>query len=272
MAGRARARGFALPLVAMLILIASIVLALLIQQQAASSLSVSRQVTGYQNHHDASGLHEITSRWMSTAKGKLAETIDPDGLAFRMKMPKSGTVEVRLFDGQGPCMSDTSVLSGRRREIVEQMNDMLKDYIAAQGDALDANDPLTRQAGPPTMSYLKAPLPVLDALCRAVIADSRKAAGASRLLRNREAYAGDKFPVKKAVAALRDQGLSQVELAEIEGMLVDHNTLWLITAEMRDSSGNLYARSGGLYEANDNKQETFNQNAGFLTWDVLPLK
>lgn len=273
---RQKARAFALPLVTMLVLIASIVLALVLNQQSSASLAVARQVAGYQSHHDAQGLREIATRWLTTVRNRTADSLDDDGLAFRMRMPKSGTVEVRMRDGQGPCLRDTSVLSGRRRVIVDRMNELLSAYAQADpaaGGAEPAPEAaLQRPAGPPQVSYSIAPAPVLEALCFAVVQDPSRARRAARILANRAAYAADPAPTKRAVSALRDLGLSQTELAEIEGMLVDRCTLWFITAEIADARGRVVTRSGGLYEAGDQRVEPFNQNAGFLTWEVLPLE
>ncbi len=297
-ANAARERGFAFPLVMLLALVSGLVAAVLLERHSITSLAMARQINGYRQYHQSAGLRELVNRWMQSSRGRLQDSIMADGLAFRLRMPRSGTIEVYFFDAQGMALSDYSGLGGRRREIVQDTAALLTNPPPDLAGVVAADPgPLTRAHGPASISIRSAPPAVLEALCLAVTANTktaRQAAAAiedyaAELLRAEEnerggaagaggtGGAGGVGGATGALASggvgrvLMDEGLEADDIREIESMLVTRNTLWQVVAEVRDDAGRLIDRSGGLFEASE-RIDTFNQNAGFLSWDSLPLE
>lgn len=274
-------RGFALPLVVLVALVSSLAVTVLLAQHSTGHLAMARHVRDYRSHHQGSGLREVVSRWVSTVHSTVGESIDGDGRAFDLEMPDSGTISVYMRDGQGTCLRDATTVTGRRREIVESMIELLTTYANEQAaNDLAANDPaqtkrapeLFRPAGPAQISLTGASREVLLALCLSILPDARKGDDAMRLLERRSQDRTEKMPVKKAMEDLRAKGIEPEAIREFEAMLVDRPTLWLVQADSIGKDGKLFERNGGLFEASPGRQETYNQNAGFLTWDVLPLE
>src|ERR1043166_3833682 len=120
-----RSRAFALPLVVLLILIAGLTVALLVERHGVSDRAITRNIDNYRNHHRAAGIKECILRWLDTARGRVSESLDESGLAFTMDVSREGQIKVYMQDAQGAALSDPSALAGRRREIVEDMKFLL---------------------------------------------------------------------------------------------------------------------------------------------------
>lgn len=283
-------RAFALPLVLLLTLVVGMGLVVLLQRHATTHLATVRQARGYASAHQAAGLKEVINRWMPTVRGRIHESLAEGGLAFRLDMTKAGnTIDIYFEDGQGTLLDNANQLSGRKREILEDMIDLIHSH-AAELERFQEPEGTSvfRSVGPPEISLHSAPPIIIHALTLAVIGEPGKASAAAtallaRVRRERDrgttsgipgaAGAGTTtLPQGEVVRALQELNLDQVLIKEIESMLIEKNTLWKIVAESKDSSGKVYDRSGGLYEAVETRLESFNQNAGFLQWDQLPLE
>jgi len=55
-------------------------------------------------------------------------------------------------------------------------------------------------------------------------------------------------------------------------MLVYVPTLYRVTAEVKSSSGRVLEKARGLMEVNEGRNDPFNQNGPFLTWESVPLE
>lgn len=304
---------FALPIVLMLALVVALGVVILLERHGVTQLATARQIRGYSAYHQSAGLREVFNRWMPTVRGRVLESLEEDGRAFRLNMPKSGYIDVYMADGQGTVLSDTETLSGRQREILEDWIAILKSPPGELAQRLPPETTrLFRAVGPPQISVKSADPAVIEALCMAVLADPSSARQAANAIVNRVGpdTFGSKNPSRRdrdaaasAVAsalgktpgqkgkdesaasagipagggnqvgrALMELNLDPQDIREIESFLTERNTLWMVVAEMKDDSGRVYDRSGGLYESSENRTESFNQNAGFLTWELLPLE
>src|SRR5438046_535513 len=90
-APRAR-RGFALILVIVLAMVGGMAIVILLQRTSVEHLAANRQTKSYADHHRGKGMQEMISRWLNTARGRLLDVVDDDGLAFTMRMPHEGEV------------------------------------------------------------------------------------------------------------------------------------------------------------------------------------
>lgn len=264
-APRARRRAFALPLVILLVLVGGLAVVVLLDRHSGSHRAVARQVSNYINHHRAAGIMECILRWLDTARGHIEQSLDDGGLAFSMVHPRDGRIDVYLHDAQGAALTDASALSGRKREIAEDLKtilDALPESLRVEG--------MTRPAGPAEISINGAPPIVIQALCAAIIAKPEKAvAAANALIRART---DQKLTPADLHTALTQADLDPADLRELQAMLVISPKLYMCTAETKDSSGHLIDRSQGLYEIDDTRADTLKQSGAFLTWEQIPLE
>lgn len=300
---------FALPIVLLLAIVVALGVVVLLERHSVTHLAVARQIRGYTSYHQSAGLREVFNRWMPTVRGRVLESLEADGRAFRLTMPKSGYIDVYMADGQGTVLSDTNALAGRQREILEDMIAILKTPPPELAERLPQDTSgLFRAVGPAQISVHSADPAVIEALCLAVLADQSAARQAAVAIVNRvgadtfgsrnpskrdrdaalsavsqalgtksgsKSGAGEQSrpePGGQVARALMELNLDPQDIREIESFLVEKNTLWMVVAEVKDDSGRVYDRSGGLYEASEVRLEAFNQNAGFLSWEILPLE
>ena len=271
---RARRRAFALPLVILLTLVGAFAVAILLDRQSAATLTVRRHVDSYHEHHIAFGMREMVSRWLRQVRGGILENLDPDSRAFSLVLPSGHKVNVYFQDAQGLAPSDTSQLTGRRREIADFMKAYLETF--ANPDDMDA---LFRPAGPSTICVTSAPRPVLVALAAACVEPDQveqvvqalesMASGTSSL------FAGDAGASSAPAATnavLADLDISDQAKRELVAMTTTIPALWRVVCEEDDSRGPLW-RAGGLMDLSGRAagSTTYDQGGPFLTWEQLPL-
>lgn len=276
-------RGFALPMVILLALIGTLAVSMLLMSHASSHRATVRQVESYVDAHRAAGIQECILRWLDTVRGKLNESIDSDGHAFTMNVQGSagGTVKVFFRDAQGALLTETSAVSGRRREILDDANFILQ-ALPPQGpspqlvdnsyqrssdgpfDGRGVSEKLTRTAGPPEVSLYSSPDLVIRVLALAIIPDPRQAeAAALALIRARNQRELKTDGVLSALGGLDAPEQAKRELA---GMFVVVPQVYECVAETRSGSGALLDRSSGLYQVDDSRNDAFKQGGAFLSW------
>lgn len=260
----ARRRAFALPLVILLVLVAGLTVATLMERHGTSYRAIARQVSNYKNHHRAAGIKECILRWLSTSRGRLDTSIAEDGHAFTMIVPGRGEIRVYFRDAQGALLSDTSQLVGIKRQFLDDAN-----YLLAQIPPESRPDGLFRPAGPPEISVSGAPAIVIQALCIAVTGDERAGVVAANAILSRRSQG--KFEGANIQSVLAEVSLDEQQKRDLASLLVVQPKLYEVLAETVDSSGRVLDRSSGLYLVDDARSDTFVQG-GFLTWDELPLQ
>lgn len=165
-------------------------------------------------------------------------------------------------------------------------------FLSATNNPGEVGVPLRRQYGPSTISVKTAPREVIEALASAIcdpkqvvkIADivvkrrddlEESRGGATREAGTSGAVGatGTRDPtVDEVTRVLREAGADNEQIHEFSSMLVYSPTLYRVTAMLRDSSGRLLDKAGGLIELNEGRNDPFNQNGPFLTWDLMPLE
>lgn len=113
-------RGFALPLVLMVAMVATLAATLILERQGPDRLAVRRQAMTYKDHHRNAGLREMIHQWIATAGSAtdLGSKLDEEGRAFDLVMPGGEVVRVSLFDAQGTVLGELSGVSGRARAVL----------------------------------------------------------------------------------------------------------------------------------------------------------
>jgi hypothetical protein len=265
LSARRTGRAFALPLVVLLLFVGALTVGLMMERHGISYRAIVRNVDNYKNHHRSSGIKECILRWLDTARGRVDQSVDDNGLAFTMEVSGEGRIDVYLRDAQGSTLSDPSATSGRRREIVEDIKFLLDQLPQDQRP-----DNMFRPVGPPEISIETAPDMLIRALCLAVVGEPTKASQAATAVFDRRA-AGRSSPGNIA-DALKDVPITERQRKEIASMLVARPTLYDCVVETIDTSGTLLNKSSGLYLLDETRSDTFKQGGGFLTWDTLPIE
>jgi hypothetical protein len=257
-------RGFALPLVVLLTLIASLSLVLLLERRAVAHRTVQRQVQTYSAHHRAAGIQETITQWLGTTRVRGRESLSDTGLAFRLVLPGGEEIRVGMEDGQGAALIDETNLTAERRTIVRRM----REYLAQQPPEL--TDRATRAVGPAEISIRAAPAIVIDALVVAIVDPDRQERAVEAILSRRNAGLLTREELPRA---LTDVGVTDEERDLILSMLVESPSVWQIVAEIADSRGRRLSRSGGLMEWRPEARSDVSGHAGmFLTWEDLPVE
>lgn len=256
-------RAFALPLVVLLAMAASLALVLLLERRAVSQRIMARQIAGYTGHHRSAGIREMINRWLTTTRNRVGDALDNGGQAFRLELPGGEMVVVSFADGQGAALIDETNAVGSRRDIIRSM----REYL--DGLPLELTTYATRSVGPAEISLMAAPAIVIEALVVATVEPQRVPRAVEAILARRNAGVLER---QQLPDALRDVGLTEDEQAELLDMLVEAPTLWMVQADVLDQDGFLTSRSIGLMEWTvESRSDPFNQSGPFLTWDEIPL-
>ncbi len=277
------ARGFALPMVLLLALIASLGIVVLLNRQGADNLAVKRYVNDYRNHHLHAGLSELIHQWMVTTRvTELSQAVTPEGLAFKLDMPDRGTLAVYFYDAQGAGLTATGALGGRERDIADRVKALLRDLVnsgytaTAEAGGVDARTgtavgggtgELIRSVGPAKVSINSATDPVLRAIAMATIAPERVEGFMNAMARGRErGRLGD----KELGEALKDAGLTPQETQDVELMLTVHPTLWRAICIKTTALGVETERTTGMILVLPKNGLPFERTIQVLSWESLP--
>lgn len=257
-------RAFALPLVVLLTLVASLSLVLLLERRAVAHRTVQRQVQAYSGHHRAAGIQETITQWLATTRVRGRESLSDTGQAYRLVLPGGEEIRVAMADGQGAALIDETNLTAERRTIVRRMREHLErlppelTYLA------------TRAVGPPEISIRTAPAIVIDALVAAVVDPDRQVRAVEAILSRRNAGLLTREELPRALA---DVGVTDEERDLMLAMLVESPTIWQVVAEIVGPRGERLSRSGGLMEWRpEARSDQFSHAGMFLTWEDLPVE
>lgn len=283
-------RAFALPLVIVLALAASLAVVVLLERQSTATLTVRRQIDAYHSHHISFGMREMVSKWLRQFRGSVEDNLDSDGRAFSLQLPGGNTVSVYIEDAQGLALSDPSQFVGRRREILEFMS----GYIQTRSRPEDV-DKLLRPVGPDMICVTTAPREVLVALASAIVSEGEvpivvdalesiangtdsSSGGGTTLGSDPAGIDGVSGASSSRVArngtnaVLADLNISDDAKRELIAMTTTRPTLYRVVCVEEDSRGPLW-RAGGFMEINNTAtSDVFDQGGPFLSWEQLPLE
>lgn len=155
------ARAFALPLVILLSMVATILIAVMLERQGAQRLTIDRAGDEYRETHFARGVIEVIDTWLSYQGARpMRDLLGRDGKAMDIELADGSVLTVRMRDIQGLLLADTSGMTPDDRVDVEGALANLTETIAPQ-----ELPRYTRRFGPPAVSVLSAPMEVLSAVC-----------------------------------------------------------------------------------------------------------
>ncbi|MGE3107949.1 MAG: hypothetical protein AB7G11_10655 [Phycisphaerales bacterium] len=255
-------RGFALPLVILIALVASLTIGLILMRHGSSHVAVERQIEVYRNHHRHMGVQELIDRWLATTRGSVRERLGDGGLAFELAVPGS-TIRVYLEDAQGAALEDLQSLHGPETRYARRMLSILDASAITSTD--EGRSLVFRKEGPGRVSIHTARPEVLDALAQSVAptgAWERFSREIQQRRSQRELIAGD------VRGAGTDAGLSGEEVTGLEMMLTAEPTLWKVTV-LLSGTGRREGAQGLIEVASE--PSSMGRATRFLTWrDLKP--
>lgn len=274
-------RAFALPMVLLLALIASLSIVVVLNRQGADSLTIKRDVDAYKHHHLYASLSELIHSWLSTQRGSLSDSLTAEGRAFSLDLPDRSDLSIYLFDAQGAGLTITGSLGGREREIADRVAVLLRD-LAATGYTADADSggldedtglgvgggtgELIRSVGPAKVSLNTATDPVLRAIAMATIAPERVEGFVNAIIRARER---GRLADKELKDAATDAALTPQETADAQLMLTTQPTLWRAVCIRTTSLGHELERSTGLILVLPRTGQAYERTIQVLSWESV---
>lgn len=228
-------RAFALPLVVLLSVSATLMAAVMLDRVTTQTLTVQRTLDRYRAFHQERGVREMINFWLNnTPSRRAADTLDPDGRAFDLQLADGSLVSIFMFDGQGAMLSDLSGLAEADRQLAAQMLAQLRTLPAAVPDS-------ERAYGPVAISANTAAPAVLRAAAVSIAGTDPGGAFANALLEARAS--------KPLTNQNFNEAASKAEIAgEVRGRLARAITtepgLWRVLVEVRGThNGPVIARA-----------------------------
>ncbi len=223
-------RGFALPLVVMLTVIAGILLAAMLERFGTQQTFAQRQLEQYRDHHIARGLQEAMQAWVNsvdTQTQSLKASLGERGKAFDLELDGQ-RVTVYLRDGQGTALAEFAGLSPEEMGTAAEVLDQLR-----QQDSREARQ-LIRREGPLAVSVRAADERVLTAVARACSSSARAPRVVAELMRVRDE---EDFTIATMAEAFTRAGVEGEERVKLMQMLVTEPTLYRGVAEAPRAGG-----------------------------------
>lgn len=258
-------RGFALPMVVLLIAIVSVGIVVILERQTAQSLGTARQLDEYRSYHAGRGVEEAVIGWISNVgASSLPDMLDEHGRAFELQVDKGQKVEVFLFEGQGKALAEFSGLSAESATLGTEIVNRLGHEAGAR-----ARDMLRRD-GPLAISVNSAPQEVLAAAIDAVTAGGVKGSLVSDLMRARGEGPLDAARLQDVV---RNSQVSPEQQGQILQVLTATPVLWRVVAQAVSPDGQVVRFEGlavlnrlGTISANDRASAAQHPSA-MISWE-----
>jgi hypothetical protein len=265
-------RGFAMPLVVVLALFVSIMVAIVIGRQSSQGLIVERQIRTYKQSHFERGLREVVGAWTDSLLGQpLRELIGEDGHTLDIEMNDGGWASVYLFDGQGSLVSTSAGLTEQQRA---DMAGVIEALAAITGDHVDPS--WFRPVGPVKVSLMTAEPEVLEAIAAHAGSRTPERMAASIL----EARARGELLQPDVETAYNAAGLGPEQRTVANRLVALQPELWAMVVEVYDPQrigehGPLQARYLGRFtlpvSGGARAMVSLNALGKFLSWEELPL-
>lgn len=155
-------RAFALPLVVMLSLAGTLMIAVMLDRQTGQTLNLGRQIAGARSFHLQRGMREIFQAWaneqtrLGGRQTPLRNSIELDGRIGDLSLPDGTRIVMYAFDAQGKIRLDGPGFSQQERDDVQALLDSVGTIPENQRRAM------TRDLGPVPVSIFSAPVELLS--------------------------------------------------------------------------------------------------------------
>lgn len=235
-----RKRAFALPLVVILSMVATMVIAVMLERQSQQTLVTIRQLRWTQDRHLESGVREVVGAWVKGATRRLGEIAREGGHALDLTMDDGRTFRLEIEDAQGSILSVFDGVPANEQELASQLYDTI---VLRTGDFATLEE-WTRNVGPVAVSAATAPEAVLAAVASIHLGQGQAAAMARDIVlarENRDSSGGPQWLRR----ILNDYVSDLEDRRELQRLLVADPSLWRILVSVFDGRGRLLS----MYEA-----------------------
>ncbi|MEO1007294.1 MAG: hypothetical protein AAFX79_01875 [Planctomycetota bacterium] len=236
-------RGFALPLVVLLAMVATIAMAVMMQRQGQQNLTLVRQVQWTKDRHLERGLREVIGAWLPSAGRRLGEISSQGGHALDIQFDDGRSVRVEVFDAQGSALAN---FDGIRESQLDEAVTVLEAVEEAAGGG-DTFERWTRDIGPLQISARTAPEPLIAAAASAALSPGRAADLARDLVLAREEpdAAGGSHWMRRLISDYSETGQERTLLTAVFTAEAD---LWSLRITVYDQDGDPRDRYEALVE------------------------
>lgn len=243
----ASARAFAMPVVLLLSIVASLAVAVMLQRQTVQNRLASREAAFYRAHHVGRGLVEVLGTWVGKLEpGAVAERLGDDGHALDIELETGERIGVWLREVQGSILTDIGGLTGASLQDAQGIIAAMEQIARQIGEV---HEGWTRRHGPVAVSVNTAPEPVLLAVATfATGGDPATESFVRDLLRQRQRAALAEIEI---IAAARDAGFSPEVQHRLRRLLTALPELWELRVDVfpaRAESGPPQARYRALIQ------------------------
>lgn len=267
--------GFALPMVVLLVLLATLMLSVVIQRATAQGYTIKRQRDAYLEHHASRGFQEVLNFYVqSLGRVPVAEILEEDGHVFDLHLRDRSVVSIYIRDAQGTLTTSLVGLNEQQQYLVLKPLSYLERLAPGRTD-------LVRPAGPLQVSARTASKEVLDAIEGALTDAEPSGTLAAAIIKAR---ADGQLTAAELTAAGSEAGFtSGLRASDFRNLLTHEPTMFRAIVELRQpqygGGMRLMARYSGLMQV---QGSTGGQAAGtatglvsaslFLSWGPLPIE
>ncbi len=209
-------RAFVLPLVILIALIGSLVVAACMERFTSQRLLVQRQVEEYKRHHEMLGAQTVIKQWIGRAGNQTLQTASKsDEPAHRFALPEGVRIALWVRDGQGGAKVDLTGEPDPKRSWFEAILWRLPE----------GHPELVRRVGPAEIS--------VNAASKYVLAALRD--GGDDLAENIVAERS-RAPIDRArfLQILETTGVEPTEISELQRLVTFEPTLYRLVVEASD--------------------------------------
>jgi hypothetical protein len=265
-----RRRGFALAVVLMLLAVAGVVLAFVMDRQVNQALTVKREMDSYVFHHVSRGIQEAVEAWIrSNGNNPVRTALDEEGRAFDLIVDGGQVVHITFRDAQDTVLADFAGLTG---ESLDTAIDCLVELRRNEG--AHAAD-FVRREGPVAISVNSAPEEVL----RAIIGSTLDPLQTASLIREIKETRSNEWIDRPVLDEVFHRAETPSEhITKLQGLLSAEPVLWRVIAEA-DVPQNVYPpppaiRYGGLaivtpVSSGRNKSAALQRTSSMISWENL---
>lgn len=243
-------RGFVMPLVVLMALVTSMMVAVLLNRNAVRRSDAEWELNSYVEEHRQRGVREIVAVWLQfTGQQDFESMLGSDGTAFTLDYSGGRRLVVKLLPAQGAPVIDPegvdvsqvqgTILSPKlQRDIVERTAEILGSRAESLG----------RRSGPIAVSLYDASAEVIRAMAQAVLQNDQLAEEyTNQLLRRRDEASAVDRPALLNLA--RDVGIPDNQQTQLAAMWTTLPALWSVRVELTGPGVAGRDQTIGRYEA-----------------------
>jgi len=254
-----QSHAFALPLVIMLTLVAGLTIAVMLERQTTQTMSVMRQIDGYQTHHTELGVRNLVDGWLKSISQKSLENVTADEQHILDITSGGTTYSIYISDAQGTVLLGFEGLEGQQ---LSRARMIARAYRPADPDSDQG-----REVGPVEISMRAASPEAIRAVAMSVLNDEGMADDfADRLisLRNR-----DNLTDGSVAATAAELGIDNDARASLQSLITLSPKLFSIRTVRNGSNDEPEEEFFGLAQFRSGQQgvgQRISKDSEFLSW------